>query len=102
MKVPPGLVQSCSHSARLFSCSHLAKHVPATWKMAKKGPVHFSAITGFAVGIPVKICPLIMIQTCLVFLEQVGVFWLPGSCVSGTAGMKEIPFLLDYSAASMG
>lgn len=66
-----------------------------------KGPVHFSAISLLAVCIPVQICPLAMIQTHLVFLQQVGVFWLPGPCVSGPTGTVGIPFLLPHPAASM-
>ena len=68
----------------------------------QKGPARFSAILLLAVCIPVEICPLIMIQTHLVFLQQVGVFWLPGPRVSGLTGMEGIPFLLPHPAASMG
>lgn len=46
-------------------------------------------------------CPLVMILISLIFLQQAGVFWLPGSCVSGSTGMEGIPFLLLHPAASM-
>lgn len=68
----------------------------------QKGPVQFSAILLLAVLIPVKLHPLVMIQTHLVFLQQVGVFWLPGPHVSGSTGTEGIPFLLPHPAASPG